>query len=293
MRGALLVRGGRTVLTQAGPDLLPRVLDGLVGPLVAPAVREALLGPDRAIVLSAWPGLTCSMEEVHPEKRPDATAARAAAARVIARAAAERPLLIAIDDAERASFADLRTLVTAPALVLLTTHEPEPPPVSGSVIQVEPLSPAELAEAARSMIGASGPALAWSHASDLAGNPAALTKLVHAWAAEHEPRAQAVASAHQGDIGWEEAIERAERALARYGPEEALAWLDHPDGPQPGSGPVRFRIEIVRGRAAFQQGDHERSLAHAARAGEVAPTPIDRNRARRRRGRCRSGLLPA
>jgi serine/threonine-protein kinase len=280
LRGELLLRGARQTLVPGGPDLLARVLDALVGPLVPQEARLALMGPDLHPLLQALPDLARSDEQISPPASgaADPAVLREAARRVVERAARQRPLLIAVDDADRARPDDLAAL-SGVAFLVLASHEPENIAIAAEALPVRPLTPSQLAEAARAMIGDPGPELAWQNASAIQGSPGALVRLARAWAAEQQPVRPRIGENKPGGLRWDEALANAERALMRYGPADAAAWLSRPSEPPPATGTLRHRIEITRARIAYQLGHDAACLAHTARAGEAAETDRDRNSA--------------
>lgn len=292
LRGEVLLRGGRQVLLSGRPDILSAVLEALVGPLIPIATRRHLLGDDRGFLFEAVPSLNQGEPEDDDEEegpthqvRSAISRLQAATGRVVRRAVAQRPLLIAIDDAERVDPADLAAL-HGNAMLVLASHQPDRIRLPAERIALRSLTPGQLAEMARSMIDDAGPELAWSHSGELAGNPAALVRLARAWAERQAPRTPAAPREHRGDVAWETAVTEAEQALLEHGPADASAWLARPSGAAPGSGPLRHRIEITRARIAFQLGRDADCLAHAARAAEVAATLAERHSARMESARC-------
>jgi serine/threonine-protein kinase len=283
LRGDFVVRGGRPALVKGGPDILLDVLDSIAGPLVAAETRDALLGEDRALLLDSFPELRRKGEkgaEARPWQR-----VRLATARVLRRAAEDsRPLLIAVDDAEKAHPADLRCLVGHGVLVL-ASHLPERLEIVGDTMEVPPLSPGAMAEMARSIIGDGGATLAWEENELLAGNPKELARRAHQWALAEWPLRTATEDPNMVGVDWESAIDRLERDLADEHPIEILARLDD-ELPEPPSALARWRMEALASWAHHLAGRDKESLVHATRAAELAPGDRGRIWARLLGARC-------
>jgi len=281
LRAEVLLRGGRHALLTDARDPLGQLLDILVGHPMPTSVRNRLLADDAAAVLAAWPHLDGSTDRWgRPVGRVPANALR----RVLTRATLERPFFVAVDDADQLGPSVIPLLHGRVALVL-ATHSSLPDLSGAHQLQVPPLTPAQLAEAARSMIDDAGPALAWAHAGSLGGRPGALAELLRSWTAPTPARRARPSGAHSGDLGWPQAVRRAETDLALVGAEAALVQLARPDTPTPPAGVLRHDIELLKARSCYQLGRHESALAHAARAGEVAESPPQRHAARRESAR--------
>jgi tetratricopeptide (TPR) repeat protein len=282
LRGDFVVRGGRPALVKGGPDVLLDVLDSLVGPLVAAETRDALLGDDKALLLDSFPELRRKGErgaEARPYQR-----VRLATARVVRRATEDgRPLLLAVDDAERAHPADLRCLV-GPGLLVLATHLPERLEIVGEAMEIPPLSPGAMAEMARSIIGDSGATLAWEESELLAGNPKELVRRAQQWALAARPVRTAVEPASEV-LDWDRAIEGFERALVHQHPSQIIARLEE-EPAEPPSASVRWRMAALASWAHSLAGQDKESLVHATRAAELAPTDGTRLSARLLGARC-------
>jgi len=275
VQGRVLVRGGRLVLVSGNARLLFQVLDGLVGALRPADTRRALLGPDRELLLAAWPDLGRPTEDIFSLSRPPTPLDLANAVRgVLRRTAARQPLFIAVDDAEGADPRDLGLLQGA-GLLLLASHEPAR--IRGAMERrtLLPLDRAQLAALASSMIGRTGPRLVMEHAPTIAGLPGRLVAAARGDAAPDEPESPVTARLHP----WETAVQAAEDALHDRSPHEALGALAHAAAAAP-SPELQHRAELVRSRAALQQGHLDEARQHATAAAELAPTEIDCSEAR-------------
>jgi hypothetical protein len=283
LRGDFVVRGGRPALVKGGPDVLLDVLDSIAGPLVAAETRDALLGEDRALLLDSFPELRRKGErgeEARPWQR-----VRLATTRVLRRATEDgRPLLVVVDDAEKAHPADLRCLVGHGVLVL-ASHMPERLEIVGDAMNIPPLSPGAMAEMARSIIGDGGAALAWDESELLAGNPKELARRAQQWALAEFPHQTSTEDPSTVAADWESAIDRLERDLVDEHPVEILARLQE-ELPDPTSAGDRWRMEALASWAHYLAGRDKESLVHATRAAELAPGDRGRIWARLLGARC-------
>ncbi|NOY28344.1 MAG: serine/threonine-protein kinase PknK, partial [Oligoflexia bacterium] len=277
LQGRTLLRGAHPVLISGGRRLLFRVLDSLVGPMRPAVLRRALLGTDRDLLLSAWPELSRSTEDVvclaRPPKPIDLVRALQ---RVLRRAAAQRPLILSIDNADRVDARDLSMLQGA-GLLLLATHSPDTLPLPCERVAVPPLERAQLETLAGTMLGQIiGPRLVMENAAMLAGLPGRLVALARGdipWAPTPTTTLR-----HRGAPSrpWECAVEAAESALVNRSPTEALAVLAE-SSPAAAPAKLMYRAEMVRSRAALQGGDIPRARACAITAAAIAPSAPDRS----------------
>lgn len=279
LHGRVLVRSGQPVRLQGGPQLLFRVLDALAGPLRPAGRRRALLGPDRDLLLAAWPDLARPTEDLLSLARSPTPADLTGAFRgVLERTRAEGPLLITVDDADRSDPRDLRLLQGIGTLVL-ASHAPERLLLAHDAFAVPPLSRSALAAIATSAIGPTGRQLVWEHAATIAGNPGRLMALARRWTTDERPALPGGDDSGVRVRPWERAVVEAERLLADHSPQEALGILDETGDVAPPS-TLASRAALVRARAALQAGDPDGAVAQAGEAIELARTAVERSEAR-------------
>ncbi len=279
--GRALVRGARPVSLRGDQRPLFHALEELAGPQRPGAQRQALLGPDRELLLAAWPELRRHTEDIVGLARPPTPADLARAlSDTFQRASADQPILMTVDDAEAADPRDLQMLQHA-GLLLLTSHHPDAITLDADRVALPPLDRGQLAAIAASMLGPSGPRLAWEHADRIAGRPGRLVAMARSMGSG--PPSLPSAGDDDSPSGprvrpWEFAVREAESALSDGSPSDALRVLDEAPARTPES-ELQHRAALVQARAALQSGQVDAARLHAQDAARLATDPLQQSTA--------------